>query len=78
LKSIEIVRRAGTGVVSMKVNMNDYFNGASATGNPTLQAGDTIHLSHQPHPIGVFGALALLGTIVGLTTSVLVLANNGH
>jgi len=75
-KSVEIVRLSGAEVVSIKVNMNDYFSGASLVGNPELQAGDTVHLPRQPRAFGLFGALGLLGTVIGLTTSILIISNN--
>ncbi len=76
-KSVEIVRKDGNRVVSMKVNMDDYFSGASLSGNPALMAGDTVRLPPKPKSKW-FGAIGLLGTLLGLTTTILILTNNSN
>jgi polysaccharide export outer membrane protein len=44
---VEIVRRTGTRVVSIRVNMGDYFGKGAISGNPTLESGDTVYLGRK-------------------------------
>lgn len=74
LAKVEIVRRSGSRVVSMRVNMKDYLGNASVVGNPQLLPGDTIYL-----PSGRGGSndyLRIAGVVLGFVTTVVLLTNN--
>jgi len=73
-KNVEIVRRNGAQVVRMRVSMGEYFARGDMVGNPSLQAGDTIHFQRQK---GAFSPLRVVGgiaSVLGLATSIVVLA----
>jgi polysaccharide biosynthesis/export protein len=72
-ENVEIIRRSGTHVVSMHVNVRDYFQKASLEGNPDLHAGDTVYLSAKRSE--TIGIVRTLGILVGLVTSIRVLTN---
>jgi protein involved in polysaccharide export with SLBB domain len=73
LSNVEIVRRAGPRVVSMRVNLQDYVAKASTVGNPQLYPGDTIYL---PRKRGSTDYLRVVGVLLGVATSIAVLTNN--
>ena len=73
-KNIEIVRRNGPHIVRMKISMNEYFDHGDIVGNPMLQSGDTIHFKRQKGDFTPLRALGVIGSIVGVVTSILVLA----
>jgi hypothetical protein len=75
---IEIVRNAGPRIMRMEVDLNQYLGHASLTGNPELQAGDTIFIPHSGRGIagvGWLGLLGVMGTVLGLIVAV---NNIGH
>jgi polysaccharide export outer membrane protein len=72
LKSVQIVRRNGTRVTRMKVNLNDYINHANVSANPNLYAGDTVILGRQGSG-GLTSALRILTPIVGLTSAIVLI-----
>ena len=72
LKSIQIVRRNGTRVTRMKVNLNDYINKANLAANPNLYAGDTVILSRQGSG-GFVSALRILSPIVALASTIVLI-----
>jgi hypothetical protein len=45
---VGIVRRNGTRLIHMNVNLSDYFSRANSAGNPSLEPGDTIFLPGKP------------------------------
>lgn len=69
---VEIVRKSGLRVVSMKVNLSDYLEKANVVGNPELQSGDTIYLTRK---VGL-GIWRIGGVLLGVLTSIAVLKNN--
>jgi protein involved in polysaccharide export with SLBB domain len=72
-KNVNIVRTRGDQIVRMNVRMSEYFDKGDASGNPRLEAGDTIHFQRVKagfSPLRVVGAVA---SFVGLATSILVL-----
>ncbi len=73
LERVEIVRRSGQRVVSMRVNMSDYLGDASLAGNPLLQAGDTVYL---PRRSGGRDYLRVMGVLLGIATSIAILTHN--
>lgn len=73
LSQVEIVRRSGPRIVSMKINMKNYLGKASLVGNPQLQSGDTIYLPRKEDSIGVF---RIAGIAIGLATSIVILTNS--
>ena len=73
LSKVEIVRKSGNRVVSMRVNMKDYLSMASLPGNPQLQAGDTVYLTRKDSQIGFF---RIAGYVLGVTASIVLLTNN--
>jgi len=72
LKSVQIVRRNGTRVTRMKVNLNDYINKANVSANPNLYAGDTVILSRQGSG-GFVSALRILSPILALASTVVLI-----
>jgi len=73
-KKVEIVRRNGPRVVNLRVNVKDYMGKASLQGNPQLQSGDTVYLTHK-NPSNV-NALRIVGVMLGVATSIAVLTHN--
>lgn len=71
--NVEIVRKSGARVVSMKVNLDDYLGKAAVVGNPGLQSGDTVYLRRKTPELGF---LRVLGIALGIATSVAILTNN--
>ena len=74
LERIEIVRHAGDRVVQMKVNARDYLSEAEPNGNPVLLPGDTIYIPHQSRGFGLFTIIGYVSPVIGLATSILLLA----
>ena len=75
---VEIVRNAGPRIMRMEVDLKQYLGHASMTGNPELQAGDTIFIPHEGRGIagvGWLGLLGVMGTVLGLIVAV---NNIGH
>ena len=71
LKKVEIVRKSGVRVVSMRVNMTDYVSKATLVGNPQLQPGDTVHLPrmrNRPDFIQIVGGLLGIATAIAVLT----------
>ncbi|HET9941460.1 MAG TPA: polysaccharide biosynthesis/export family protein [Candidatus Eisenbacteria bacterium] len=78
---IEIVRNAGPRIMRMEIDLNEYLGHASLTGNPELQAGDTIFVPRSGRGfagVGWLGLLGVLGTVLGLVVAVDAIANNNH
>lgn len=75
LENVEIVRRVGPRVVSMRVNMKDYLGKAAVVGNPELQAGDTVFLPRR-NPSRDY--IRLVGVVIGLAASIVVLTNHNR
>jgi len=73
LTNVEIVRRSGPRVVSIRVNLRNYLQKASLVGNPELQSGDTIYLTRKDSTLGIW---RIAGLAVGLTTSIAIVKNN--
>jgi polysaccharide biosynthesis/export protein len=69
---VEIVRKSGPRVVSMKVNLDDYLEKATLGGNPELQTGDTIYLARNKN----LSPWRIAGIALGVLTSIAVLTNN--
>jgi len=77
LGAIEIVRTFDGRLMSLKVDMKkNYFEKADAVGNPTLQPGDTVFLQRMKPGRGFLGYMAILGTVLGLATTITYLSNN--
>jgi polysaccharide export outer membrane protein len=72
LKSVQIVRRNGSRVTRMKVNLNDYINKAKVSANPNLYAGDTVILSRQGSG-GFVSALRIISPILALASTVVLI-----
>jgi polysaccharide export outer membrane protein len=72
LSAVQIVRRNGSRTVHMKVNLNDYIDKAMVSGNPPLQAGDTVFLPRQGSR-GIGPVLRTLGPILGLASTVVLI-----
>lgn len=72
LKSVQIVRRNGSRVTRMKVNLNDYINKANVSANPNLYAGDTVILSRQGSG-GFVSALRIISPILALASTVVLI-----
>lgn len=75
LDRVEIVRKTGGHVVSMKVNMRDYLSSASLVGNPQLQPGDTIYITRKRSNTDYF---RVVGLMLGFATSIAILTNNSN
>lgn len=73
LSGVEIVRKGGAQVVSMKVNMRHYLDRARLPGNPVLQSGDLVYVSHKEASPNY---LRIMGVVIGFAASVAILANN--
>ena len=73
-ENIEIVRKNGPQIVRLKISMDEYFERGDIVGNPMLQSGDTIHFKRQKPAFTPLRAVAAVGTVIGLVTSILVLA----
>ncbi len=73
LSDVEILRRSGKQVVSMRVNLRDYLGKASLVGNPDLQSGDTIYLKRKDPSVGIW---RIAGIALGLVTSITIVAHN--
>lgn len=74
MKNVEIVRRNGPQIVRMKVSMSEYFERGDVVGNPQLQAGDTIHFQRVEGGFSPLRAVGAMASVIGLVTSILVLA----
>lgn len=48
LSRVGIIRRSGSRLIHMKVNLDDYFSRANSAGNPSLEPGDTVFLPGKP------------------------------
>jgi protein involved in polysaccharide export with SLBB domain len=72
LKAVQIVRRNGPRVLSMKVNVNDYLGRAIVGGNPELRSGDTVYLSRKPGSAFV-RVFSVVGSLLGVAASIVVL-----
>ncbi len=76
LKGVEIVRRHGTRITRMKVNMAEYFEKATISGNPVLEPGDTIYLPRSRGGRGpFFTTIGGIATLLGVVTSVAIIAD---
>lgn len=76
---IEIVRNSGPRIMRMQIDLKQYLGHASLTGNPELQAGDTIFVPRQGRGIagvGWLGLLGVVGTVLGLYVAFANLDNN--
>jgi len=73
-RKVEIVRRSGTRVVSIRVNMRDYFGEGQIAGNPALESGDTVYLPRRADPLLGKG-LRALGVMLGLLASISILTD---
>lgn len=73
-RKVEIVRRSGTRVVSIRVNMRDYFGEGQIAGNPALESGDTVYLPRRTDPLLGKG-LRALGVMLGLLASIEILTD---
>jgi protein involved in polysaccharide export with SLBB domain len=73
-KKVEIVRKTGTRVVSMRVNMQNYFGKGQIAGNPALESGDTVFLPRKTDSILPRG-LRALGVALGLLASLSILTD---
>jgi len=74
LKKVEIVRRSGLGILSLKIDMRSYLGNADASGNPLLQSGDTIYLPRMRPTSRFVSVLTTLAPLVTVVTSVVILA----
>lgn len=77
LKKVQVVRRSGARVMQMTVNLSDYLGQARLSGNPPLLSGDTVYVPRSGKGPGVLAAIGWISTVVGLTTSIAILAR-GH
>jgi polysaccharide export outer membrane protein len=69
-KRVEIVRRTGPRIVRMSIHMDEYFERGDISGNPSLEAGDTIRFRRLPSkfsPLRIVGGLA---SVLALVTSI--------
>ncbi|HET9251410.1 MAG TPA: polysaccharide biosynthesis/export family protein [Candidatus Eisenbacteria bacterium] len=73
-RKVEIVRKSGTRVVSMRVNMKEYFGEGQIAGNPALESGDTVYLPRKTDPLLGKG-LRALGVMLGLLASIEILTD---
>ena len=71
---VEIVRRAGTRVVSLRVNMKDYFGEGQIAGNPDLENGDTVFLPRKSDALLSKG-VRTIGVALGLLASLAILTD---
>jgi len=63
LSRVGIVRRNGSRLIHLRVNLDDYFTKATAAGNPSLEPGDTVYFPRKPHR-----SLAWLGALTSVAT----------
>lgn len=75
---VEIVRTVGAKAMRMRVNVEEYLTTANAIGNPALQAGDTVYIPHEKKGFNPLVVLTVMGTILGLTASIIAISNNHH
>ena len=73
LRNVEIVRKSGLGVLSLKIDMRNYLGRGDLSGNPALQMGDTVYLPRLRGSSKASTALAVLSPLVALVTSIVVL-----
>jgi len=71
---VEIVRKTGTRVVSIRVNMRNYFGEGQVAGNPALENGDTVFLPRKSDALLSKG-LRSLGIALGLLASLSILTD---
>lgn len=73
-ENIQIIRRNGPHIVQMRVSMAQYFDHGDVVGNPLLQAGDTVRFKQKTSGFSPLRIVGALGSVIGLVTSILVLA----
>ncbi len=76
LAGVEIVRKSGGRILRMKVNLRAYFSQATESGDPPLEAGDTVFVPHLKGP-GTGDRLATLrlaGVLLSLVSAVVAVA----
>ena len=73
LRNVEIVRRSGLGVLSLKIDMRNYLGRGDLSGNPALQTGDTVYLPRMRASSKATTVLAVLAPLAALVTSIVVL-----
>jgi protein involved in polysaccharide export with SLBB domain len=79
LDKVQVVRKVGDRSIQFQVNLNNYFKYGDKASNPILLPGDTVYLPRERPPSG--GAMRYLGVaslVVGLTVSILAIANNNN
>ncbi len=75
LSAVEIVRRNGSRVQHLTVNLGHYLNRGHPEGNLPLQEGDTIYLQRvKPRGATLFSVLGIITPLIALTTSVIALS----
>ena len=73
LRNVEIVRKSGLGVLSLKIDMRNYLGRGDLSGNPALQTGDTVYLPRLRASSRATTFLAVLAPLAALVTSIVVL-----
>jgi polysaccharide export outer membrane protein len=75
LKEIEIVRRDGSRLLHLRVNLEEYLKQSSPAGNIPLRAGDTVYLTQRaPRARGLFSVLGVLSPLLALATTLVAIA----
>jgi len=75
---VEIVRTVGAKAMRMRINVEDYLTKAEGIGNPMLQSGDTVYIPHKERGFNPLVVLTVLGTVLGLTASIVALTSHNH
>lgn len=73
LRKVEIVRRNGSGALSLKIDMRNYLGRGDLSGNPALQTGDTVYLPRLRASSRASTVLAVMAPLAALVTSIVVL-----
>lgn len=72
LSKVGIIRRNGSRLIHMSINMNDYFSSANSAGNPSLLPGDTVFVPANPRRS--YAWLTALATAGALAASIVALS----
>lgn len=74
LDAIDIVRTRGDQRSKIRVSVKKYFDTADLSGNPILEAGDTVYVQRRDASRGFLRSIAAVSTVVGLLSSIVVLS----
>lgn len=76
LTAVDIVRRSGTQVSRISVNLKNYLRDADPAGNPELRPGDSIFLQEHGRGASILSIIYGLAPLLAIVTSVAVLVRH--